>query len=183
MGADKATLIMDGEPLWRRQVGLLWELKPEAVWVSVAAAWRWRPLDVEQVEDAPPSRGPLSGIAVGLRRLQTSHLMVLAVDLPQMTAGHLKKLWSLARPGVGVIPTRGGYFEPLCAIYPAEALAAAEESLSGRDSSLQNFCRLIMRKSQARVYEVTPEEKPFYLNLNSPGDLRRLAARARRKVT
>jgi molybdopterin-guanine dinucleotide biosynthesis protein A len=139
MGVDKAILPISGEPLWQRQLRVLSDLRPDAVWVSARTVPPWCPPEIEVVPDKPPSRGPMSGLVAGLRRLQTSHLLVLAIDLPQMTAEHLRKLWALARPGIGVIPFHGDYFEPLCAIYPVEAMVAAETALSSGDVSLQHF--------------------------------------------
>jgi len=115
----------------------------------------------------------LSGVAAGLRRLQTSHLLVLAVDLPQMTAGHLSKLWGMARPGQGVIPRQGDYFEPLCAIYPASAAGAAESALGGINVSLQSFAELLLGKGHAVAYNLPPAEQPLYLNMNTPADVPR----------
>jgi len=66
-------------------------------------------------------------------------LLVLAIDLPRISAEHLRKLCDLARPGSGVIPLNGDYFEPLCAIYPVEAGASAQAALISDDVSLQHF--------------------------------------------
>jgi molybdopterin-guanine dinucleotide biosynthesis protein A len=97
-------------------------------------------------------------------------LLVLAVDLPQMTTEHLRQLWGLSRPGTGVIPLNGGYFEPLCAIYPAEAAVVAEARLNSPDASLQAFAATLRHLSRVRAYDPTPEEKPLYLNMNTPSD-------------
>ncbi len=171
MGVDKATLLISGEPLWKRQLRVLSNLRPGAVWISAQSGPSWCPAEIEVVKDRPPSWGPLSGVVAGLRRLQTSHLLVLAIDLPQMTTEHLQKLWGLARPGVGVIPLHGDHFEPLCAIYPVEALVAAETALSSGDVSLQHFAQSLLRQSHAQVYKVTAEDQPLYLNMNTPSDL------------
>jgi molybdopterin-guanine dinucleotide biosynthesis protein A len=171
MGVDKATLLIAGEPLWKRQLRVLTNLRPDAVWVSARTLPPWCPAEIEVIADRIPSRGPLSGVATGLRRLQTSHLLVLAIDLPQMTAEHLRNLWALARPGIGVIPFHGDYFEPLCAIYPAEALVAAETALSSDDVSLQHFAQNLLRESRVQVYELASGEASLYLNMNTPSDL------------
>jgi molybdopterin-guanine dinucleotide biosynthesis protein A len=171
MGQDKATLLIAGEPLWQRQLRILNGLQPKTVRVSARVAPAWSPKEIEVVLDANPSRGPLSGVAAALGRLETSHLLVLAVDLPQMTAEHLRKLWSLARPGIGVIPQQGDYFEPLCAVYPVEALIAAEAALNSQDASLQHFAQTLLRQTQSVAYEIAPDELPLYLNMNTPSDL------------
>ena len=171
MGVDKATLLVSGEPLWKRQLRVISDLRPGAVWVSARTVPSWCPAEIEVVTDKPPSRGPLSGIVAGLRRLQSSHLLVLAIDLPQMTTEHLRNLCALARPGTGVIPFHGDYFEPLCAIYPVDALVAAETALTSGDVSLQHFAQSLLLKSQVQVYELASEERPLYLNMNTPSDV------------
>ncbi|MDB6065721.1 MAG: hypothetical protein JWR26_1929 [Pedosphaera sp.] len=170
MGVDKATMLFAGEPLWQRQLQVLHELRPEALWVSARSALPWCPPDTDVLVDQPPSRGPLSGLVAGLCRLKTSHLLVLAIDLPQMTSEHLHKLWGLARPGVGVISFHDDRFEPLCAIYPTEALAAAEAALNSTDWSLQHFAQELITQSRSQAYRLMPEEKHLYLNLNTPSD-------------
>ena len=171
MGADKATLLVEGKPLWQRQLQVLSAMRPVSLWVSARGVLPWCPTGIEVVVDKTPSRGPLSGVAAALSHLQTSHLLVLAVDLPQMTTEHLRKLWGLASPGMGVIPANGGYFEPLCAIYPVEAVTAVEAALNSSDVSLQSFAQTLRLRAQAHACDLTPEEKPLYLNLNTPVDL------------
>jgi molybdopterin-guanine dinucleotide biosynthesis protein A len=89
LGTDKATLTLADEPLWRRQIRLLSGLEPQAVWISARTRPAWCPPAVEVILDEPPSRGPLSGVAAALSRLQTPQLLALAVgvntpdDLPQ----------------------------------------------------------------------------------------------------
>src|SRR5690348_9466457 len=111
MGFDKATLTTCGEPLWQRQLRILAELEPVAVWVSARSRPTWCPAGVEVILDEPPSRGPLSGLGAALNRLKTSHLLVLAVDLPNVSTEHLQKLCSRVRPGCAVIPAKADYFE------------------------------------------------------------------------
>lgn len=173
MGKDKAAIVVDGELLWQRQLSLLRALSPTALWISARTAPTWCPPDAEVVLDTAPSRGPLSGLAAALRRLQTSHLFALAIDLPQLSAEHLSKLWSLARPGSGVVPFNGEYYEPLCAVYPAEAAMIAKESLNREDASLQHFVNTLVSRSRAQPYALEPQERSLYLNLNRPSDLDR----------
>jgi molybdopterin-guanine dinucleotide biosynthesis protein A len=171
MGADKAGLILAGEPLWSRQLRLLHELQPDALWISARSRPAWCPPEIEVVLDAPPSRGPLSGLSAALSRLETSHLLALAVDLPQMTAAHLHKLWSLAKPGCGVLPMDGDYFEPLCAIYPATAAIVAKDALTSNDVSLQSLARVLVQKKDVQIHHLNEADRLGYLNVNTPDDL------------
>src|SRR5579859_1217640 len=164
MGSDKAGLLLKGEPLWARQLRILRELQPEALWISARVPPAWRPPEVEFVPDEPPSRGPLSGIAAALQRLPTSHLLVLAIDLPQMTPEHLRQLCTLTRPACGVIPRRGELFEPLCALYPVEAASTAQTALAGSDVSLQHFAKILLGHDQLQIHALSAAEEPLYRN-------------------
>lgn len=175
MGTDKATLKLtsNGQPLWARQLRILRGLRPARLLVSARSRPLWCPAGIETVLDVPPSRGPLSGLTVALRRIRTSHVLVLAVDLPQMTSAHLQKLWRLARPGMGVVPRNGERFEPLSAIYPVESLQAAEEVLAGGEVSLQGLIRGLAARKQIQFYVITKRERAAYWNANSPAQWRR----------
>ena len=172
MGTDKATLMIGGQRLWQRQLGLLRELAPDTLWISARSRPDWCPEGIEVIVDEPPSRGPLSGIAAALARLQTSHLLVLAIDMPQMTATHIQKLWSCAEPSRGVMPVNEDWFEPLCAIYPAEASEPAGYSLAQGELSLQNLAQNLGFGNRIKRYEILESEKSLYLNLNEWGSAR-----------
>jgi len=171
MGSDKALLSVHSQPLWDRQLRLLHALAPDAAWVSARSKPAWCPPKVPFVADAPPSRGPLSGLSAGLGRLRTSHLLVLAIDLPCMSEEHLRALVELAQPGKGVIPVNGDFYEPLCAIYPVESAAFAQAALRSDDVSLQRFVEVLLHKCLVRPYFVRPAERQLYHNLNHPSDL------------
>jgi molybdopterin-guanine dinucleotide biosynthesis protein A len=171
MGRDKATIRLAGQPLWQRQLEILGQLSPFVVWISAKVAMPWFPPGIQVMFDAVNSRGPLAGIAAGLRRLKTSHLLILAIDLPQMTTMHLSTLWAMAQPGIGVIPRQDDYLEPLCAIYPAEASALADKILDEAEISVQHFGQQLQKRGQAIIYPLGPAEKPLYLNMNTPSDI------------
>ena len=173
MGTDKATLTLNGEPLWSRQIRILRELHPSKVIISARNKSDWHPLDIEVVLDESPSRGPLSGLAAVLERIQTTHLLALAVDLPRMTSAHLKKLWALVEPGIGLVPQNDGLGEPLCAIYPAEAINVAREALSKEDVSLRRFIKTLADQKRIHFYTVTQSESPLYQNANTPEEWKR----------
>ncbi|HEX3627661.1 MAG TPA: molybdenum cofactor guanylyltransferase [Verrucomicrobiae bacterium] len=176
MGSDKATLALNGEPLWSRQIRILRELHPEQVMISARSKPVWCPKDAEVVLDEPLSRGPLSGLAAALGKIQTTHLFALAVDLPGMTSAHMKKLWALAQPGVGIIPQNDGPIEPLCAIYPVEGASLARIALSKEDVSLGGFILHLAAQNRVCFYGVTQAESLLYQNVNTRGDWQRATA-------
>jgi molybdopterin-guanine dinucleotide biosynthesis protein A len=178
IGVDKATLMIAGEPLWLRQLNTLRNVRPDELLISARVRPAWSPADIEVVLDEPPSQGPLSGITAALRRSQSTHLLALAIDLPEMTTGHLSELWQLACPGVGVIPQWGGYYEPLAAIYPATAVSMAEDALANGHLSLQSLVENLLERKSACIYPVNDDDRRFYCNINSQGDLKELIDRS-----
>ena len=151
-------------------LGMLRELAPNKLLLSARLRPDWCPEDVEVIVDEPPSRGPLSGIAAALTRLQTSHLLALAIDMPQMAVAHAQKLWSLAGARRGVVPVNENRFEPLCAIYPAEASEAAHRALTQGQLSLQTFARALTEGNLIKRYQIQDSEKHLYFNFNEPMD-------------
>ena len=121
MGRDKATIEWRGRPLWEWQIEKLRALRAEKIFLSTQSDVPWRPADVELLLDAPPSRGPLSGLVAALASTEADHLLTLAVDMPFMSTEHLRLLCGLAENGMGVIPMIDRRAEPLSAIYPKEA--------------------------------------------------------------
>src|ERR1700694_4682562 len=166
MGRDKATIAFRGEPLWQRQLELLRGLRPEKIFISVRNEPSWLPLDTELLLDEPPSRGPLSGLTRALASMQTSHLALLAVDMPFMTSEQMQVLWSLATIGRGVLPMIGNRAEPLAAIYPREAAPHFAAGLAGRDFSLQRLVRNLATANQVQIFSVPEKDEHLYRSVN-----------------
>ena len=170
MGRDKATIMFRGEPLWKRQIGLLRALHPEKLFVSVRKEPAWLPFDAELLLDEPPFRGPLGGLTIALEQMQTSHLVALAVDMPFMTSERAQVLWDLATPGCGVLPMIGDRAEPLAAIYPREAAPHFAACLAGSDFSMQRLVRNLTTANQLQLFLVQERDEHLYRSVNEPGD-------------
>ena len=171
MGRDKAAVVFRGEPVWRRQLRILRDLGPEKIFVSARSAPTWLPNTVELLVDDAPSHGPLSGLTKGLAEMRTSHLLVLAVDMPFMTAEELGSLLERATTGCGVVPTIAHRAEPLAAIYPAEAATDFQAALSDSVFSLQPLLRKLAATGKITLWPVTKEAAHFYRSVNEPCDL------------
>lgn len=171
MGRDKATIVFRDRPLWQRQIQILRDLSPEKIFVSAREVPSWLPCDTELLLDEPPSRGPLSGLTRALASAKTSHLAVLAVDMPYMTNKQMQFLCRLAKPGCGVLPMIGDRAEPLAAIFPREASAHFSTALAGNNFSLQPLVRNLVQADKLRPVMVGEEERDFYRSVNEPTDL------------
>lgn len=172
MGRDKATMEFGGRPLWERQLGLLRGLAAEKIFVSARIEPGWAPNDLELLLDDFPSRGPLSGISKALAAIGTTHLLVLAVDMPFMTAEELRRLLEQVKEGRGIVPIIGEHAEPLAAIYPSDATADFQIALAGSDFSLQSLVRKLAAIDKINLWPVANELAHLYRSVNEPRDLK-----------
>lgn len=171
MGRDKAGIVVGGQPLWERQLGILRRLGPAELLISGQPDGPYAEAGVEIVPDLTPGCGPLSGLEASFRRAAQSLVLVLAIDLPAMTAEFLSRLLSLAGAGEGVIPRLDGRFEPLAAIYPRSSLPIVQERLRGGDLSMQGFVHEALARRLATPWELSPADADCFLNVNTPADL------------
>ncbi len=171
MGTEKALIMFEGEALWRRQIRLLRQLKPEQILLSVRVARPWLPPEMELLVDDAPSRGPMSGIGSALRQMETSHLLVLAVDMPFLSVEDLLVLMNRAGTGCGVVPVIGERAEPLAAIYPKEACAEFAAALSTNDTSLQPLVTRLAEIGKMRLAPLSQGDAERYRSVNRPKDL------------
>lgn len=172
MGTDKAGIVFRGQPLWRRQLEVLRGLRPEKIFVSARQEPSWLPPDTDLLLDGLPSRGPLSGLTRALERMETSHLVVLAVDMPFMTGDQMRALWSLSVIGHGVLPMIGQRAEPLAAIYPLETCSDFQRALADGDFSLQRLTRNLVEAGKLRLLSVPPPDEALYRSVNEPADIK-----------
>lgn len=174
MGADKAFLPWDGQPLWERQRATLVASGATEILLCGRAEQLFPATGPRVVADRVPGLGPLAGLAGALREAAHGLVLVLAVDLPEMRADFLRgRLLAAAGPEEGVVPERDGFFEPLAAVYPRRALALAEASATSGDRSLRTFCRKAVAAGWLRPIKVEDGERAFFRNCNRPEDLGR----------
>ena len=170
-GSDKALVKIDGIELWQRQISLLRALAPHEILVAAAEPPIWIDEHSRFVRDAVPNVGPLSGVAAALRECATSHLLVLAIDLPQMTAAFLQSLVDLSSENCGAVPKRNKFFEPLAAIYPQSCRALADRQILAGKLMMQDFVSAALEENLIVVRDLRSGEEPLFTNMNTPDDL------------
>ena len=105
MGRDKSALLVNGKPLWQHQLATLRATQPAEIFISGKSDGPYAGCGVEILADEFPDCGPLGGIATALRRCTSEFLLVLAVDMPAMTAEFLRALLEESqRTAKGIIP-------------------------------------------------------------------------------
>jgi molybdopterin-guanine dinucleotide biosynthesis protein A len=101
------------------------------------------------------------------------HLIVLAVDLPRLSAAWFTRLREQIGPGVGVVgqhPT--GLFEPLAAIYPRRMATLLAEELSAGRLSLQSVVKRAVTSGLLRFQSIDAESAKWFENWNTPEEIR-----------
>jgi len=181
MGRDKATLDFHSQPLWQRQIETLQSLAPAQLFVSARTRPAWLAADMKLVLDGTSSRGPMSGVAAALAQTQTSHLLVLAVDMPFMTGMHLSYLLGLATSEYGVLPLIDQRAEPLAAIYPRAALPFITAALSSGNFAMQPLVAKLVADGRMRTIDIPDHDRAFYRNLNRQEDLTIFRANSQQK--
>ena len=188
MGRDKSLLEFEGQPLWRRQLDTLSALSPQQLMLAGPA----RPgCNCELIADEMPDTGPLGGLAAGLRHCRTPRLVVLAADLPEISADFLRSLLAACDHEHGIVPRVAlqtsdayaskvckGYYEPLAAVYPASCAALAAAALREGDFSMQTFVGRAVKRGYLREREISTRELHLFANLNTPADYEKSRQRA-----
>ena len=131
-------------------------------------------LGVPVHQDLLPEAGPLGAIYTALKASRTSHTLVLAADMPFLSASFLEYVLNAGRDVDIAIPrTRDGH-QPLCASYSSSCISAIERCLSAK--ALKATAVL----SETDVRELGPQEiGPFdphgtlCFNVNTPADYAR----------
>lgn len=173
MGRDKAVVVIGGIPLWERQLRTLRACGPAEVLISGRRESPYAEAGIEVVPDSKPGLGPLAGIAALLRRVRTQFLLVLAIDLPEMTSEYLQDLvQNAAETERGIVPRSEHRFEPLAAVYSRNCLHLAEEQLACADRRLQQFVRRGIASQLMMPKRVEAQEASLFRNVNTPHDLR-----------
>ena len=133
MGAPKALLDWHGGTLVRRVTGILQRVADPVVVVH-ADGQELPPLPgVERVVDRAPDRGPLEGMAAGLRAVagRCPAVFVSGTDLPFLHPDLVLALAAARAEHDVAVPVADGHVHHLCAVYRTDLLPAVERQLAG----------------------------------------------------
>lgn len=171
MGEDKATLEWEGEPMVARQLRLLRDAGVKDLVISRAPDQPRLPVEAPVILDAEPGLGPLSGIVGALERGGgVRPVFVLAVDMPGVSVTLLRRLLAARGRSSGVVPRAGDHWEPLCALYPAEALDAARLEMESGRRAPQQLVQTLFEAGRVRPFILSQSEGAALRSWNRPGD-------------
>jgi molybdenum cofactor guanylyltransferase len=141
------------------------------------SAPEWFP-HLRVIRDDDPGIGPLGGIATALRAADGAPVLVVAWDMPFVTAGLLRALRDEgARDGTSVVPVHGvpERAEPLCAYYRPEALMVCLGLIAAGERRARALYPALPRAGTLRGAALARLGDPSYL-FTSVDSAERLAA-------
>ena len=171
MGRDKAFLEFEGTPLLARQVKLAREAGAREIFVSGRANTDYAAFSCPVLLDDFPDAGPLAGMERALGACAMPMLLVLAVDMPHMTASLLRELAARCRRDVGVIPRANGRIEPLAAFYPKASSQLSASLLVSGAKAVTGFAERCVRDGLAESIDLPLGRAVCFANWNAPVDL------------
>lgn len=171
MGQDKAFIRWKGQRLIEYQVELLRRLNPVEVWISGRTGVNYGIADTRVVFDEVEDCGPMGGLFSLLRKVRTSRVLVLAVDMPHMEIDVLQSICAACDSDCGMVPLGDDGWEPLAAIYPVAMLPLLESRLKEGEFCLQSLVATAHRKGWIDAWEIPVNKQGAFRNYNMPTDL------------
>lgn len=178
MGVDKRTIPWNGGTLLTHAVEQM------ALVVSklfVVGGEQIENSRIAVVPDVFPGSGPLAGIHAALAQSNTDWNLILAVDMPLVTArllGYIAERCGVAAM-LAIVPRTSGRLQPLCAGYHRDLLPEVEWVLKEDELSIHRLLeRLMPGNIMIKIIEepeliATGFIPEMLLNVNTPADLER----------
>ena len=168
-GLDKSSLIVDGRSILDRQVTELAKLTFDIL--IVGGPPREVPRPARVVADRVTHGGPLGGLHAALEEAAGDATVIIACDMPYVSAGFLGHLLALTREADAVVPRDARGYHPLCAAYTRACLAPAAARLARGELKMTDLL------DDVRVRVVTTEEMDDFgdhdrllANVNTPAE-------------
>ena len=168
MGQDKAFLEIGGQTLLARQIQLVRTAGAVEIFISGRVGVDYSAFGCRVLHDKFADAGPLAGIERALDAATAPHLLVLAVDLPEMTVEILLRLAAGCSQRCGAIPRLSNHVEPLVALYPKATQPLALAGLENKNFAVKDFAEQCVKSDRARLVELPASKRKYFVNWNHP---------------
>jgi len=129
-------------------------------------------VSINVVHDLVAGQGPLMGIYTGLLNSTFQYNLVVACDMPFVNNGLVEYMADLIDNWDAVVPMKGKYREPLCAIYSQTCLAVIEDIFNNGATRINDLLnRIKVRFVNKPEIEFFDPELLSFFNINSNDDL------------
>ena len=172
MGEDKRYLVMGGETLLERGLGVLRSVFQEVL-VVIAQDSPPVGVDARVVKDLVPECGSLGGLYTGLMQATTPYIFVVACDMPFLNQAVIAQFTSRRATADIVMAKLAARLHPMHALYGKRCLPVLEQMIQVRQLKIQE----VVLHASLRVQYVTetdlssidPSGRSFQ-NVNTPAD-------------
>jgi molybdopterin-guanine dinucleotide biosynthesis protein A len=175
-GRDKGALVVGGRSILLRQMRELWQVAGDVMIIGGNP-----PPDAigmaRVIADHIPGCGPLGGLHTALTEAVGSAVVVVACDMPYITAPLLMHLLTLTCEADAVVPETDQGYHPMCAAYTRACLEPISRRLG------EGRLRMTDMLSEVRVRSVKGQELGAFgdpdrllANINTPDEYEELAA-------
>src|SRR5512146_1814736 len=180
MGQDKASLrLPSGRTLLENALAVAGAVAGQVGIVGSREKYAGYAWAGEIVDDVFRDRGPLGGIHAALSTTTTEWNIILAVDLPGVTAALLGWILKMAREASSqvTVASVGGGLQPLCGVYRKSFRDRAEKALKDGhnkvDGSFDRASLRILTEEEVRAAGFSPE---MFANVNTPEEFEKIGA-------
>jgi len=176
MGTDKAFLIFDGRTLLDRALTVMQTVCNRVTIVGDPSKFAscFANYDAgSAIADIFPGCGPLAGIHSALVHSVAELNLMLAVDMPFVTAELLSFLFAVAEKNAAVVtvPRVNDGLQPLCAVYRRDFAAAAERALRAGNYKIDAlFSSVSTHVIEAAELAAAGFSARNFFNVNTPQD-------------
>jgi len=182
MGRPKVTLPFGSEPMGARVARIL-AAAVDPLFVVAAAGQELPELPAEVVvlRDRREDRGPLEGLAVGLRAIgpRAGAAYATGCDVPLLKPEFVRRMVELSAGHAVAVPHVAGFDQPLAAVYNTSVLPRVEALLAADRLRPAMLFDLVdtRRVSADELVDVDPHLQSL-ANVNSPASYREALAAA-----
>lgn len=167
-GQDKTLILWDGEPLILRTVRTAQKATSD-VKIVARVREKFEFVGVPVLLDVVERVGPLGGLLTALEDCPGERCLILASDMPYLTAEWLNKLCDIREDTPVIFSQSSKGAEPLCAVYSKATLPFWWEQYRSKNFSLQKG---IQQLGGVQVeFKDELESHPPFFNLNEPNAL------------
>ena len=175
-GIDKSALLVRGTSILDRQLAVLRSLTPHILIVA-SDEHRYRDAGVPVVRDRIRGAGSLGGLYTALVEAPTDQVMVMACDMPFLTAPFLTRLATLGLGADAAIPRDARGLHPVCAAWSQRAAPHLRARIDqGRLRIVDALEGLDVREMDPRELACFDPDGRLLLNVNTPDDYARATA-------
>lgn len=174
-GVDKGALVVGTHSILERQLHELAQISDDILLVGsrhVSGNVGFR-----VVADRRPDCGPLGGLETALAEARDDIVLLVAGDMPFVTASLLAYLQELAETAQAVVPRTERGYHPLCAAYARSCLVAVAKRLASRRLSMVGLLEdLNVRAVEPNEIERFGSPDRLLANVNTPAQFYAIAA-------